>query len=190
MAGTKATLFTCAPGARQAGFSLIELFVAVAIAAVVLAMALPNFREATVRNTTTALGNELVGDMNFARAEAVKRGGQVRVVANASGWTAGWTIEYQDLSTNTYVTGSPLRKHAATPSGYTVKGQTGIGTAATAVEFNSTGALIQTLATAGGYVLQVCRPDNKLPESRRVDVGPTGIVSVRRSGTTNATTCP
>jgi type IV fimbrial biogenesis protein FimT len=191
MAGTKATFFTSAHGRRQAGFSLLELFVAVAIAALVLGMALPNFREAAVRNTTTGISNELVGDLNYARAEAVKRGTQVRVIPTTSaltGWKDGWQIEAMDPATSTYITATPLRKHAAIATGYGVKGLITTGGTANAVEFNGTGALIATLTN--GYTLVVCRSDNKLAQSRRVDVGGSGIVTSRRDATGAPTTCP
>ena len=74
------------------GFTLVELIVAIAIVAIVAAIAIPSFREISLRMATTTNTNDLVGALNIARAEAVKRGRAVGVVANGGNWNDGWQI--------------------------------------------------------------------------------------------------
>lgn len=61
------------------GFTLLELFVTIGIAGVLLAIAVPTFNESIARSRITSNANLLVGALNYARAEAVDRGAQVTV---------------------------------------------------------------------------------------------------------------
>ena len=72
------------------GFTLLELMVTIAVLAIIATLGVPSFRELIQNNRVTTQTNELVTALNFARAEAVKRGRTVRVtVAQAApGWTA------------------------------------------------------------------------------------------------------
>ncbi|MDV2080894.1 GspH/FimT family pseudopilin [Marinobacter xestospongiae] len=60
-------------GNRMRGFTLVELMISVAVAAVLLSIAVPSFRELMARNELVTVTNAWVGALNTARAEAVKR---------------------------------------------------------------------------------------------------------------------
>lgn len=82
------------------GFTLIELMVTLAIAAILLTVAVPNFLVFVQNNRLVAQTNELSAMLNFARSEAVKRGTNVRVCSRlndttcAGGliWDAGYLV--------------------------------------------------------------------------------------------------
>lgn len=57
----------------SSGFTLIELLITITVAAVLLSIAAPSFRNLLARNELTAAANAWVGALNTARAEAVKR---------------------------------------------------------------------------------------------------------------------
>lgn len=59
------------------GFTIVELLVTVTLAAILLSIAVPSFRQLMVSNRLTAQANEIVAAINFARSEAVKRNGNV-----------------------------------------------------------------------------------------------------------------
>lgn len=76
----------------HAGFTLIELMMTVALAAIVLALAAPSLRDLVQNNRVTAHANALAGALALARSEAVRRGGPTSVCADAAGWQQGWSV--------------------------------------------------------------------------------------------------
>lgn len=89
---------------RGSGFTLIELIVTIAIAGVLLALAIPSFRETTLNNQRAARTNELITDLIYARSQAVGLRQQVRVCRTdapaatppacpaGDGWEEGWVV--------------------------------------------------------------------------------------------------
>lgn len=68
---------------RQAGFTLVELMVTVAIAAILLGVGVPSFRTLIENNRIAAASNDVVTALQYARSEAVKRGVFVDVCGTA-----------------------------------------------------------------------------------------------------------
>jgi type IV fimbrial biogenesis protein FimT len=88
------------PAGRARGFSLIELMVVVAIVAVMLMIALPSFRTVTVSNRISSEVNTFVGDLQYTRSEALRRGATVSMCPSSNGsdclansnWHLGWIV--------------------------------------------------------------------------------------------------
>jgi type IV fimbrial biogenesis protein FimT len=87
-----------------AGFTLIELMITISIAAILLAIGIPSFRYVTSANRASSEINGLLGDMQFARAEAIRQGLSVTVCSKAAAsltcsgstsWETGWLV-FQD----------------------------------------------------------------------------------------------
>ena len=80
----------------QRGVTLIELMIVLAIAAVILALAVPNFREFVARNRLDGAAQDLMATLQFARSEATRRGEQVTLrlagTAGSKNWGSGWTM--------------------------------------------------------------------------------------------------
>ncbi|MBI5611489.1 MAG: GspH/FimT family pseudopilin [Gammaproteobacteria bacterium] len=95
------------------GFTIIELLVAIAVAAILSAIAAPGFLSFVRDNRLTTTTNELISDMLVARNEAVKRNLPVVIcktsnatianpVCNTTAtdtWTSGWIV-FVDTNNN------------------------------------------------------------------------------------------
>lgn len=85
---------------RMRGFTLIEMLMTMAIAAILLTIGIPSFRYVTNSNRIAGELNGLLGDLQFARAEAIKEGRTVTVCvssdgancANSTTWQSGWIV--------------------------------------------------------------------------------------------------
>jgi len=80
--------------------TLVELLFTMAIGGLVLALAIPNFRDFVQNNRAAEEANALVGALALARSEAVSRGVPVSVCASddnetcadAVDWSTGWIV--------------------------------------------------------------------------------------------------
>lgn len=86
---------------RHGGFTLMELLVTLAVAAIVLTIGIPSFREMILNNRMVTQTNDLLGALALTRSEAIKRGVRVVMCRSAgsgcamdstSVWEAGWMI--------------------------------------------------------------------------------------------------
>ncbi len=79
---------------KQNGFTLVELLIGLAITAIVLTIGVPNFNDFIRSNRMTTQANELIGALNLARSEAVKRGATVTITSSSGGsnWKDGWSV--------------------------------------------------------------------------------------------------
>lgn len=85
-----------AQGFRAAGFTLMELLIAIAMLAILTTLAVPAFTQFIQNNRLSAQANEMVAAMQFARSEALRRGRPVQVCSSSDGaacngnWNEGW----------------------------------------------------------------------------------------------------
>ncbi|MEO9078993.1 MAG: GspH/FimT family pseudopilin [Rhodanobacter sp.] len=63
---------------------MIELIITIVIASVLIAIAVPSFRTITVSNKLTTAANDIVGAVNLARMEAVKRNSSTQLCSDSS----------------------------------------------------------------------------------------------------------
>lgn len=189
---------------RATGFTVVELVITVAIVALLAALALPNFREFSVRMTVTDNTNDLVGALNVARSEAVKRGRAAAVIANDGNWNNGWQVVVAKTTAggieqvptspgagaddcSGYVDNEvdadnevPLcpRYRGALAETYTITSAATGGGLDSQVTFSPTGAMVG----ADRFDFSVCRPTELAdPEqSRHVLVEASGIITSHR----------
>ena len=74
------------------GFTLIELTVTLAIAAILAAIAMPSVATMMVGNRIRTSGTDLMSALLLARSEAIKRNAQVAVQPTSGNWAQGWTV--------------------------------------------------------------------------------------------------
>lgn len=85
---------------RACGFTLVELMVTIAVAAVILAMAVPSFTRLLANSRQTSATNSLLNALEYARNSALRGGQSVMVcpIANptdtscSADWNTGWGV--------------------------------------------------------------------------------------------------
>lgn len=70
------------------GFTLIELMITIAIAAILLTLGVPSFADFIANTRIATDSSNLMADLAFARSEAVKRGSPVAICRKAAGATS------------------------------------------------------------------------------------------------------
>lgn len=167
------------------GFTLPELMITVALAAILAAIALPSFHEFIIRMNVVEITNDLVGSLNTARTEAIKRGVSVAVVPAGGGWSAGWEVK-ADLDRDGTFETAVGTAHGPVPESYSVVGATwGAGGDNGWVAFSADGAMNPSTAD---YDLNVCRPSTSADASmsRLISIGSSGQISSRRDVSTDS----
>jgi type IV fimbrial biogenesis protein FimT len=88
------------------GFTLIELMVTIAVAAILVVVAVPNLRTFVQNSRINTQVNDLIADLSYARSEAIKRRTNVAVCQSTNGttcaggnWKDGRLI-YADINGN------------------------------------------------------------------------------------------
>jgi type IV fimbrial biogenesis protein FimT len=81
--------------AGSKGHTLIELMVVLAIAALLLALALPSLQGIIARQRLRTVQNDLFAAINLTRSQAMTRGVRVMLMPQdgaATDWTRGWVV--------------------------------------------------------------------------------------------------
>ena len=105
---------------RHGGFSITELMVVVAIVAILLGIGAPSYRYITNSYRMSAEVNGLLGDLQYARAEAIREGRYVTACVSNDGvsctgdtdWAKGWIV-FSDVNNNQTVAAGVLRVQGA-----------------------------------------------------------------------------
>jgi type IV fimbrial biogenesis protein FimT len=159
----------------SAGFTVVELMVAVAVLAILLALAVPNFTDASLSGRLNGFANSIVAATQIARSEALKRNATITVCASSDGatcddpggWEYGWIVVDQ-------ATAVVMQAHEPLPTQFKISGTQQLDFPGTVV-----GATTATLT--------VCRADPVGSEERVVTISGTGAAYVT---ITNTGSCP
>jgi len=91
---------------KQRGFTLIELMVTLAVAAILLTIGVPSMRDLIRNNRLTAATNTFVSSLNMVRSEAIKQGRNAilcvssdQATCTGTNWQLGW-IAWVDSNAN------------------------------------------------------------------------------------------
>jgi type IV fimbrial biogenesis protein FimT len=84
---------------QTAGFTLIELMVALTISAILIGIAIPSFKGYITRSAVENMQSRLGGAITFARSEAATRNSVITLCSSNNGiqcvanqWGAGWIV--------------------------------------------------------------------------------------------------
>ena len=180
------------PTDRQSGFTLIELMIAVAVLAILLALALPSFQQSMRSNRVATSTNEMLASLALARSEAIRgtRGGGICASTAGTGcdgsnWADGWMVwvDVGNAGVGTYESTDTVIRFAQPKA----KSEIGAGSAAS-FSFDLRGRMSArnsggSLLPAGAQVIEIkpdtCPPGQELV--RNLTVTPVGQVRVQRS---------
>jgi type IV fimbrial biogenesis protein FimT len=166
------------------GFSLIELMVVLAIAAIILVIAVPNFTTLLDRQRLTTVANDLYGSVSYTRAEAIRRGSQVDLVPqDPTDWAKGWSVSIP-AAAGASGGGAPeiVYSRVAAPKGLTISWNSTL-VPGTSLSYDGTGRIRQAagsgLAWQGSWLLSLNGQQRKLSintlgRPRICDPGQTG----------------
>lgn len=167
----------------QRGFTLFELMLTIAVAAVIAGYAAPSFLDTIRANRISTDNNELVSAMALARSEAIKSGIRTTVCtsadqatcAGAGGWEQGWIV-FSDPSGAGTVDGGEviLRVWEPLDGGTTIRAPTAF---ANYVSFVGTGETRGDTANLGTF--QVCGKTNDIAEGRTITVSVSGYAKTQ-----------
>ncbi|KPQ01849.1 GspH/FimT family pseudopilin [Marinobacter sp. HL-58] len=76
----------------NSGFTLIELMVTLVVLGILLGVGVPSFNSVIENNRVTTQANSLLGAINLARSEAVKRSAEVSIQSENGGFENGWCV--------------------------------------------------------------------------------------------------
>jgi type IV fimbrial biogenesis protein FimT len=174
------------PHAAVAGFTLIELMVTVALAAMLMLVAVPSYVQFQRNAQLSDAVSNFIAAVNAARSNAMKEGYNTYVVPNsASNWSSGWMV-FTDSNFDQSASGEKtVLSHDAIDSGITVKTGSGSTLASGYVLFNGSGYPRTKTGGFGGGTLELSNPYRKIS----IIIDPAGrIRSCKPPGT--STDCP
>lgn len=117
-----------APHRRNAGLSLVELMITIAIFVLLALMAFPTFSTWLASQQVRSATESVLNGVRVAQGEAVKRNATVRFVLDpADGWEVQLVSDDSVLRAATFREGSPKVALTATPVGTTTVVFDGLG---------------------------------------------------------------
>ena len=102
----------------QRAFTLVELMLALSVAAILLGVGVPSFNTMIKNNRLAVVTNEAIGAFNFARTEAFKRGNLVHI-ADVGGGNS-WVVWVDGDADDTWDQGEEIRIWSSVPEGVSV----------------------------------------------------------------------
>lgn len=182
------------PG-NQPGFTLIELMVTIAIAAILMMVAAPSFVTFQRNAELTSLTNTLIASINAARGEAMKRG-TFAMVSPKDGihWSSGWIVYVdKDLSMDFDASEDEVVLEQPAASDYIeITGTGGAADSPPYILYNGSGYAKNKSGGFGALTLSIKRTDvpsgQSADQTRRIIIAATGrIRSCRPSQDTTCT---
>ncbi len=179
--------------ALNGGFTLIELMITIALAAVLMTLAVPSFVQYQRNSELTSLTNSLLAAINAAKGEAMKTGRNSFVIPKGTGWNSGWVVYIDVNRDGAYTEGTDItvQTQDALKSYFNITGNSIAAGSTPYIKFDNSGYSTDTNMAPVALTLEIARTDtssgNAAEETRRVVIARTG--RVRSCKPSTDTTC-
>ena len=176
------------------GFTLVELMITLALAAILMTVAVPSFLAFQRNSELTSASNTLLAAANAARTEAMKRNRNVFLEPMGSGWGSGWRVYVDSDGNDVFGSGDiQVATYPALNSYFTIAG-TGIASGTTPyVMFNGSGYARDKNGGLGPVTIEIKRNDisgaEQLAQTRRLKIAMTGRVRVCKPTSSTDSNC-
>ena len=160
---------------NAAGFTLVELLVTIAVAAILLSIALPSFQGSLRSNRIATTSNELLTSLNLARSEAVRsaQGGGICASSNgtacSAAWNDGWMVWTDNDGDGVFGDGDTVVRYSQHKPSVEVTGSSA------SISFDRRGRVNGGAAQSIGVV-----PEGVVTPVRCVRIGMTGQASIKK----------
>jgi len=170
------------------GVTLLEMVSVMGIVAILMAIAVPSYKYVSASNRIAGEINGLLGDMQYARAEAIREGQFVSVCAIASGttcvtasaapsWSGGWMVFTDADGSGTYNgTDARIRQQSA----FTGTDTLVANNALSVITFNREGFAVNMTS---GTLLTLHATPAVTASTRCLSVEMIGLLTTQRVGT-------
>ena len=163
------------------GFTLVEVMMSLAVAAILVAIGLPSMRSMVQNDRQWTQATTLVIGLNAARSEARKQDVSVNIcpstdglTCNGASWSQGWIVVSTAPAANTV---GPIIAGPALPTGTTlISASSPAGTAVSTLSFLSNGMVLLNNTLSSNAAFTMC--DSRGPsQARSIVVSLAGRVS-------------
>lgn len=175
---------------RCRGFTLFELMLTIAVAAIIAGFAAPSFNNILRNNRIVTDNNQMISALTLARSEAIRTGNRVTVCRSADqatcattgGWEQGWIVFRDPANAGTVDSGEEIvRVWDPLDGGTTIRAASAF---ASYVSFVGSGETRGDTGNTGSF--RVCGDTADIAQGRTISVGLIGYTST----TKGVTACP
>jgi type IV fimbrial biogenesis protein FimT len=189
---------------RTSGFTLVELMITIAVAAILLLIAVPSFSKIINTNRLNAAANAMIGALNTARMAAIQQNTSAQFCSNAAGTNSTGTSDALGNACGTSTGevfllsppgGTTFTQLAAAPSELGISSIQIHGTVA-AIRYNSQGlgyapgSTTPFGSTAASTVVDICSTALSTNNHIQISMAAGSIISTTTSTSTATDTCP